>query len=438
MPRPIPLEELALHDGRDGSSWVALDGEVYDVSEYAAGHPGGRMLELGAGRDATVLFESHHLGPGLDRARRVLGRHAQHLGPLPPDAREPPGDPAFFLAVRQRVGEHLRQRGLHFRSRAWITVLGAAAATALFLVAWWLRIFAGSWLAAVASGVLLGRLGLAMHCGNHGAAGRSRRLNATLGTLMDFAGGSSLVWSIEHQVSHHGRPNVLGHDNDCEIAWPALRFHPGLPHRPWHRIQVLTLLVGLSIGLLKWTVSDLVHLAQGRVGHAAFHASRRAWAKVIAFKALWLVMHVALPVMLLGPAKGLTTSLLMMVIAAYIMEGTFVVNHIQGGLVPPAGMHWAAQQVVGTSNWRSGSHWANVVSGGLNHQIEHHLFPTMPIHLYPTIAPVVRATCEDFGLPYHDHPSYLQAALGTARFLHGLGRPPVVARDEASTPAPPP
>lgn len=422
--RTITRQEVAAHDGRDGTVWVILDGEVYDVGDYAARHPGGAMLELGAGRDATVLFESHHMGPGLDRARRVLGRHAIHLGSLPEQEREPYGDPAFFSAVRRRVGEHLRERGLTHHSRAWISWLDTGVFTALFFVCWWLRSIEGSWLAAIGCGVLLGRLGFAMHCGNHASMGRRPWPNRVGGTLMDLIGGSSLVWSMEHQVAHHGRPNVHGHDNDCEIAWPMLRFHPALPHRPWHRVQVLLLAAGISIGLVKWLVSDFVHVASGRVGHVAFRASRAAWAKLLFFKALWLAMHVVIPIVVLGPAVGLGTTALTMLIGSYYTEGIFVVNHIQGGLVPPAGVHWSVQQVLGTSNWRSGSHVANVISGGLNHQIEHHLFPGMPIHLYPTIAPVVRRTCEEFGLPYRDHRSYAAAAIGTARFLHGLGRPP--------------
>ena len=66
--------------------------------------------------------------------------------------------------------------------------------------------------------------------------------------------------------------------------------------------------------------------------------------------------------------------------------------------MPRKDAHWAVQQVQGSANWSSGSRWSNWLSGGLNHQIEHHLFPSMSIYLYPTISPVVRQTCAELGI----------------------------------------
>lgn len=422
---------------------MVLDGEVYDVSEFVADHPGGRLITLAAGRQATSLFESYHLGASLPRARRVLARRARHLGGLVVSQREPAGDPAFFEAVRHRVSAVLADRGLDPHARRWMVGAEAIVVVGLFLLVWGLRLWFGSYLAAVAGGLLLGRLGFLMHSGNHAGVSRRSARNAAVGGLMDVIGGSSYVWQMEHQVAHHGKPNVYGHDNDCEIAAPVLRFHPAQPRRPWHRVQVVVLGVALSIGLVKWLVSDFVHLAQRRVGNVEFHTSRTIWCRIVALKALWVAMHVVIPIVVLGPLTGLATTVVMMAVGSYYTEGIFIVNHLQRGLVPPDDVHWAQQQVLGTCNWRGGSHWANVVSGGLNHQIEHHLFPGMSFHLYPTIAPVVRQTCEEFGLPYRNYRGFVPALLGTVSYLHQLGRAPKDCRvpdfpgGEAATGSPP-
>lgn len=426
-PPTITLDELSRHDGRDGTYWIEVQGEVYDVSDFVPKHPGGGLLKLGAGRRATTLFESYHPGPGLDHARKALAKRGKHVGSLEASAREVYGDPAFFDALRARVDAKLRDRKLGYHSFGWIIALESVVLVLLFLGAWLWRINAGSlgaaYLAAVIGGVMVARLGFVMHSGNHAAVGRRGAGIATVGTLMDFVGGSSLVWKASHQVSHHGQPNISGADNDAEIGYPLLRFHPELARKPWHRFQTAILGVGISIGLVKWIISDLNFLRRGRVTHAAFHVSRAEWAKVLTFKALWVALHVVVPVIVLGPLHGILTTLVMMAIGAYYMEGIFIVNHLQRGLVPRPGAHWAEQQIQGSANWASGSIWANWVSGGLNHQVEHHLFPSMSIYLYPVISPVVRATCAEFGLEYRDYRGYWIALAHCVGYLHELGQP---------------
>ena len=432
------LADIAQHDGRDGTYWVEIEGEVYDVTDFVSEHPGGSILEHAAGLQATVLFESYHPGASHDRARRVLKRKATHLGSLVPHEREVYGDPAFFEAIRTRVNALLRERGLGFHSRAWGMGAEMVLLPLLFIAAWALRLWSDSpmvwYLTAVVGGVLLARMGFVMHCGNHAALSRKAWPNVLAGSLMDFIGGSSMVWKAEHQYSHHSRPNVLGKDNDCQIGTPLLRFHPGLPHRPIHRIQVPGLAIGISIGLIKWIFTDFKYAIRGRATHINLHFNRSEWTRMIAFKSLWMVMHVVVPIIVLGPLHALLATFVMLAVGAYYMEGIFIVNHLQRGLVPDNDVHWAVQQVQGSANWSAGSHVANYISGGLNHQIEHHLFPSMSIYLYPTIAPVVRETCEEFGLEYRDFSGFWSAMGGTVGYLHELSRPET--NDGGTRPAP--
>jgi fatty acid desaturase len=97
------------------------------------------------------------------------------------------------------------------------------------------------------------------------------------------------------------------------------------------------------------------------------------------------------------------------------------VNHIQKGLIPPAKSHWAVRQVLGSANWRAGSHLYNWFSGGLNHQIEHHLFPAVSHYYYPQISPIVQETCKEFGLDYRNYPSFGVAFGSLRHYLWELG-----------------
>ena len=423
----VSLDDLSRHDGREGSYWMEIQGEVYDVTAFVPRHPGRDLLKLGAGRRATTLFESYHPGPALEHARRALAKKAKHVGTLEASAQESYGDPAFFDAVRRRVDARLKERKLGYHHRSWALGFESAVLFSLFFGLWAVRVGGGSvglsYLAAVFAGVVVARMGFMMHTGNHAGTGRRGWGSTVIGSLMDVAGGSSLVWRASHQVSHHGKPNVRGEDNDAEIGFPLLRFHPELPRRPIHRYQTLILGFGMSIGLIKWVVSDVLHIRRGRVTHAAFHVTRAEWVKMIIFKSVWVGMQAVVPLIVLGPIHGVLTTLVMMAIGAYYMEGIFIVNHLQKHLVPRPGAHWAEQQVQGTANWSSGSVWSNWVSGGLNHQIEHHLFPSMSIYLYPVIAPVVRDTCAEFGIVYRDCGGFVSALSQCVGYLHELGRP---------------
>lgn len=100
-----------------------------------------------------------------------------------------------------------------------------------------------------------------MHMGNHrGAASRDHVwLNLVHGAAMDLIGGSSTIWRYEHNVAHHCYPNELHSDNDCEIGNPMFRFHPGLKRAWWHSFQVVTVILGMTMGLVKWVASDIAN-----------------------------------------------------------------------------------------------------------------------------------------------------------------------------------
>lgn len=421
--RKISAAELQLNDGRSGRIWMALHGGVvYDLTEFLNVHPGGEVMRLGAGRDATILFESYHPGgAALERVHAALKRHGTVVGVL--EGAEPSGDDTFFRTVRDRVEAHLKASGVTSRHGSELVGLGEAVVTvALYFLTWWWRVSRDSLLAAILCGVLLARLGFLMHSGNHAATSRSPLYNRWIGALMDVAGSSARIWGTEHQIAHHMYPNVHGRDNNCEIGDPLMRLHPALKRFSWQRWQHVYTFIGMSFGLVKWIMGDFAHFAKGRVGHTAFHVSPADWARLLSFKTAWALMHIVLPAYWWGLGRALWLTLVVLVGGGHYMENIFIVNHIQAGLVPAADSHWAVKQVIATANWCSGKMWANIMSGGLNHQIEHHLFPSMSVHLYPLISPVVRQTCAEFKLPYHDFPSFSSAWIAMATYLKELGR----------------
>ena len=170
-------------------------------------------------------------------------------------------------------------------------------------------------------------------------------------------------------------------------------------------------------------MTDFLHFLSSSVGSVKFAASSDQWALLVGIKMVWFMVRVVAPLYYFSLPHALMLILLPVAIGAHYLENIFIVNHIQHGLVPPSSAHWSCKQVLGTSNWHSGSVWWNWVSGGLNHQIEHHLFPSMNINLYPSISPIVQQTCIEYGMPYHNYPSFGVAYLDMIRYLRAMGDP---------------
>jgi len=370
--------------------------------------------------DSTTLVESYHPPAAIKVLKSYLGNRVKHVGKYS-GAAEPSEKVEFYHDVRKRVDEYLKKAGLGYHFYETIGMGEVFLTLALYLVANYFKLFHGSILAALCVGVLSGRMGFLMHMGNHCGTSKFASFNRFTGLLMDFIGATHMTWLFEHQVAHHCYPNEFGSDNDCEIGAPLLRFHPSIKRAWWHRWNHLITLAGMPFGAMKWVFSDFVNLYTLRISNVEMNASKKDIATVLLFKSFFFTIHVFLPLYFWGWRTTLAMWFAIMVPAALYMEHIFIVNHIQDGLIPSPTLHWAARQVESTYNWCGGSQFWNVTSGGLNHQVEHHLFPAMSYYLYPIINPIVRKCCSDHGLTYRNFGSYPEAWISMVKYLRDLG-----------------
>jgi len=275
-----------------------------------------------------------------------------------------------------------------------------------------------------------------MHNGNHAGFSHYPWGNVLGGFSMDFIGSSSLVWSMEHQVAHHMEPNEYQKDNDFAIGDPYLRFNKWISRSWWHKWNHILTVAIMPFGTWRWYFADIAIMLEGSVGSVKFHRTTMDLFNCFFWKFAWLLRFFVLPIYLHG-FSSLITVVIVQFMSAEIMENIFIVNHIQSELDPPKNGHWAVRQVHATSNWSSGSLFWNWFSGGLNHQIEHHLFPSVSYFLYPKISPIVQQTCKEFNIPYFNFSNYSRAWYGMFHHLKTLGydeqdpaRPaPVLPRD---------
>lgn len=279
-----------------------------------------------------------------------------------------------------------------------------------------------------------------MHDANHGSYSRNKRVNAVMGHLLEFVGGSSRNWRIQHNKLHHTFTNVEGMDEDLKAS-AVLRFAPGQKRHSIHRFQFIYAWFLYGLMTLTWiTFKDFMQLNRYRKnGLVKREEYGRMLAELIAWKAFYFGYLLVLPLLLAPVPAYLTVTgfLAMHVIAGLVLSCIFQPAHV----VPTSDFpqadsegfldnSWAIHQLRTTTNFARGSRLFSWFVGGLNYQVEHHLFPNICHVHYRRISSIVESTAREYGLPYHFERTYLGALINHGKMLYELGR-----RDLAAVPS---
>jgi linoleoyl-CoA desaturase len=341
---------------------------------------------------------------------------------------------AFHAELKRSVASYFAATGRsqHGGVRMWIktTIVFAWAGGSYVLllqngVSTWGRV-----LLALSLGLAMAAIGFnVMHDANHGSYARGRRANRILGFALDLIGGSSFLWRHKHNVLHHTYTNVSGADVDLGSN-PLLRFAPDQPRRPIMRYQHLYIWILYAVYPLGWwLVDDFRKLATGEMDGNPFPRPRAAeLAGALLGKAVFLGWAVVVPLALhpswrVLPFMALTTATLGLTLAT-----TFQLAHCVGqadfhdGRAGLRIADWATHQVTTTVDFARGNRLLCWYLGGLNFQVEHHLFPRISHLHYPALSRIVEATCAAHGVRYTAQPSLHAAIAANVRWLRSLGR----------------
>jgi len=345
----------------------------------------------------------------------------------------PPGG-AFHADLKREVAEHFRRTGRPTRG-GWAIGLKVAAML-LFLAGSYLALLlapvggAGAALLAASVGLAIAGVGFnVMHDANHGSLSARPWVNRALSWALDLIGGSSWLWRHKHNVLHHTWPNVAGMDTDGD-AGPVLRLAPQQPARGFHRLQHLYAWPLYGVFALKWWFhDDLRELVTGRIGGHRYPRPRgRALAGMILCKALFFTWAFLLPALLHPTLWLLPLWLLASATAGVVLAAVFQLAHCVGEVAHPearAGQaldaDWAVLQVSTTADFARGGRVLSWCVGGLNFQVEHHLFPGICHVHYRDLAPIVERICLAHGLPYRAQPTLRAALSANLRWLRELG-----------------
>jgi linoleoyl-CoA desaturase len=350
-----------------------------------------------------------------------------------------PEQQVFFKELRSRVDNYFESTGQSKHANTTMVVktvvlLGGyilgIAAQAFFLPSpvWSFALFA-------LTGVFLAGIGMSvMHDANHGAYSSNENVNRWVGYSLNLLGGMVMNWKMQHNVLHHTYTNIAGLDEDIDTKL-ALKLSPHGNTTRVHRYQwfyafflymILTLYWGLAKDLVQF-----IHYKKAGLNKQSIAKNILWFMKATIVKTLYFFAFIGLPIYLGMPAwQAIVGFLIMHAVSGWILSVVFQLAHVvpdayfpqpdEKGFIPYS---WAEHQLRTTMNFSTKNKWLSWYVGGLNFQIEHHLFTKICHVHYPAISEIVKKTAAEFGVPYYEKPTFGAALREHIAFLRAQGVP---------------
>lgn len=228
----------------------------------------------------------------------------------------------------------------------------------------------------------------------------------------------------QHVIAHHAHPNDHELDADTFGNYPIMRHNPQMPSRSYMRLQHLYFpLVYMWLGIA-YPIDDIRGFISGRYEHVRLHKLRAVdLALFIIGKLIHYTLVLGLPLMTWGVSALWTFYLPMMLPGGWVLASTFAVSHNVESTVynMPRNACWAETQIRTSANWGVGSSFWLYFSGGLNYQIEHHLFPGVAHIHYPALSEIVEQVCKRHNVPYNSYPRFRDILKSHVAQLRNLG-----------------
>lgn len=413
-------DEVIKHD-KPEDCWIVVHGKVYDVTEWVPKHPGGKVIYDGAGGDCTGVWESYHPLSVLDRGipkKYLIGEIRDYNDFYSWDG-------TFYRKIKEKVEKAIPRNKRRDDQR--MTIKGLCLLVSYFF-ALGLYIYFCNWWTAIVYGFFCSQIGVnIMHDGNHGAFTSSKTLTWIAGHTLELVGSSSVVYRRSHNYGHHSCVNHYELDRAFDTTYPLIRLHANQDRMWYHKYQhyygwiIYTL---VNFGDLFGTFDEFFWMSN--------FPNRRGSTSISSFifqvfvKLCWLFYAILIPTYIHGYVNIFPVWLLYMLTFGVGYALFFAVNHwtLDAGFVDNQNIsntNWGVLQVENSINFALDSTFWTWLTGGLNYQIEHHLFPAMVHTRLPEISSIVQEVCKEYGVTYFAYPSFWTALKGHYDLLKALG-----------------
>ncbi len=347
----------------------------------------------------------------------------------------------FFQSLKKSVDDYFKTNGLRKTGNIrlyvkTIVLIPAAIAIYVLLLSGILPV-AVSIILCVMLGLIISSIGFnVMHDACHGSFSSKKWVNETLGLTLNALGGTAFFWKQKHNVLHHTYTNIAGADDDIAQS-KLLRQSPTQDWMPIHRYQHIYLTAAYSLTLFMWVwFRDFNKYFSKRIHNTVLQPmNRREHLIFWASKAMYVLFYVALPIYMVGFLPWLLGIAIAYLTAGIMLSYVFQLAHaVEGPEFDSVGVEdktieteWAIHQIKTTANFSPRNKVLSWFVGGLNYQIEHHLFPRIAHIHYPALSTIVQEHCHKFGLPYHSFPSVMQAVKSHVALMKKFGEQPQAA-----------
>ncbi|MBS1764751.1 MAG: acyl-CoA desaturase [Bacteroidetes bacterium] len=347
-------------------------------------------------------------------------------------------DAVFFPSLKQRVNEYFETAQIKPTGNFKLfskTIILFSILIALYII---LVFFTPSngWISLALCafmGVVVAAIGFnVMHDGAHGSYSSRKWVNESMAHSLNLLGGVSFIWKQKHNINHHSYTNVEGMDDDIDIR-PFIRVHEGQKKYWFHRYQHIYGLLLYGITYFFWVFyNDFKKYFSGKIAEHTKMQKLAWWEHVVfwATKLFYVAAFIVLPIYNVGLIDTIIGYLLMVFVTGITISIVFQLAHIVEDMpfVNPEGestkieSEWAIHQLRTTTNFATKNKFVSWLLGGLNFQVEHHLFPRISHIHYPALNKIVKDTCLEFNITYKEFPTVSKALFSHIIHLKQIGR----------------
>ncbi|MDT8413955.1 MAG: acyl-CoA desaturase [Flavobacteriaceae bacterium] len=347
----------------------------------------------------------------------------------------------FFKTLNHRVNEYFKANNIK-KTGNWKLHLKTIVMFSIFLTPYFLILtldISQWWMLGMTVLIGIGMAGVGMnvmHDGNHGTYSSKKWINQLMGSSIYILSGNVFNWKVQHNVLHHTYTNIPGHDEDLE-AGRIMRFSKQADWTPLHRFQHYYSVLLYGLLTINWAITtDFLQMkryikrglsADGKL------VPIREWSILIITKIIYMSVWIVIPILVMNIAwwKILIGFFVMHYTAGLILSVVFQLAHVtheSETISPPVDGQledtWAVHQLRTTANFGTRNWLVNWFTGGLNHQVEHHIFPNISHIHYKKISEIVKKTAKEFDLPYHEFKTTRAALAAHFNHLKELGKKP--------------
>ncbi len=349
----------------------------------------------------------------------------------------------FFRTLNTRVNNYFKENNLK-KTGNWKLHLKAIVMFSIFLTPYFLLLtlqmhFWVYILLNIVIGIGMAGVGMnVMHDGNHGSYSSKSWLNKFMGGSIYILAGNVYNWQVQHNVLHHTYTNILGHDEDLE-AGRVMRFTKEAKWYRFHKFQQYYSIFLYGLLTFNWSLTTDFKQMRGylkrKLSYGSVKSPKILWTTLIITKIIYFAIWLVIP-MVLGITwwKVIIGFFVMHYTAGVILSIVFQLAHIVEDTENPIPNEtgementWAIHQLYTTANFAPKNWLVNYYTGGLNHQVQHHLFPNISHIHYDKIAEIVKATALEFNLPYLEFKTMRAAVYSHFKHLKELGQNPQLA-----------